>query len=179
MAMQIWQCWSRAYMPPPYNKPTTINFFQFDRPSRRVSAYSVAARFNTFIYADRLLIPQFRAPLNGDARRNGKLEPRPAPRRTKRAAQASLCGATPHRLLSRNPRCRPLPWRRYRVFARQALAYGDPSLAPPRRRGASACRGRRRRKDWIPAFAGMTRRVAARQTLLAPIGLRSGTGSSP
>ena len=166
-------------MPPPYNKPTTINFFQFDRLSKKLSARSVAAWLNTFIYSDRLFIPRFRAPPNGDEPGRGELEPRPAPRRTKRAVQASPCGATPHSHPARNPRCRGLPWRRYRVFARQALAQGDPSMSPPRKRGSSAGRGRRRRKDGIPAFAAMTRRSAARQAMLAPMGLGSGTGSSP
>ena len=43
-------------------------------------------------------------------------------------------------------------------------------MSPPRKRGSSACRGHRQWKDWIPAFAGMTRRGVARRAKLAPMG---------
>ncbi len=49
-------------------------------------------------------------------------------------------------------------------------------MSPPRKRGSSARRGRTRRKDWIPAFAGMTRRVFACRAKLAPMGSSPGVG---
>src|SRR5664280_2626541 len=52
-------------------------------------------------------------------------------------------------------------------------------MSPPRKRGSSARRGRRQRKDWFPAFAGMTRQVAACRAKAAPMGLRPGADSSP
>jgi len=42
-------------------------------------------------------------------------------------------------------------------------------MSPPRKRGSSACRGRWQWKVWIPAFAGMTRRVGACRAQLARV----------